>query len=219
MEFLKALFGDGALSWDQFVTAVNEKGFKVADLSTGNYVSTQKHNDALSAKDAMITDLNNQIAKRDGDIVNLQSQINADGDSRTKINNLNSQITQLQNDYATQKTEYEGRLKKQAYEFAVREFAGTQKFTSKAAQRDFTNEMIAKNLKFEDDKLSGTDDFVKTYREANPDAFVAEDPAPKPKDEPKPFFGQPTPPQPKTPEDNAFLSAFNFTGVRSHDTK
>ena len=38
MEFLKALFENGALTWEQFSEAVNAKGYKVADLSTGNYV-------------------------------------------------------------------------------------------------------------------------------------------------------------------------------------
>lgn len=216
MDFLKVLFENGALTWDQFVEQVNTKGFKIADLSTGNYVSKQKYDNELAAKDTTIKDLNGQIATRDGDISKLQEQINGEGDSRTKINNLNSQITQLKNDYAQQKTDYEGRLKKQAYEFAVREFAGTQKFTSKAAQRDFTNEMISKDLKFEDNKLMGTDDFVKMYKEANPDAFVEDK---TPEQQPKPFFGQPTPPQPNPSEDNAFISAFNFAGVRAHDNK
>lgn len=216
MDFLKVLFENGALTWDQFVEQVNTKGFKLADLSTGNYVSKQKYENEIASRDTTIKDLNGQITNRDSDIAKLQEQINGEGDSRTKINNLNSQITQLQNDYATQKTEYEGRLKKQAYEFAVREFAGTQKFTSKAAQRDFTNEMILKNLKFEDNKLMGTDDFVKMYKEANPDAFVEEK---TPEPEPKPFFGQPTPPQPQSPDDNSFLKAFNFAGVRPHDAK
>lgn len=216
MDFLKVLFENGALTWDQFVEQVNTKGFKIADLSTGNYVSKQKYENEIASRDTTIKDLNGQIATRDGDISKLQEQINGEGDSRTKINNLNSQITQLKNDYAQQKTDYEGRLKKQAYEFAVREFAGTQKFTSKAAQRDFTNEMISKDLKFENNKLMGTDDFVKMYKEANPDAFVEEK---APEEQPKPFFGQPTPPQPNPSDDNAFISAFNFAGVRAHDNK
>ena len=218
MDFLKVLFDNGPLSWDAFTAAVQEKGYKVADLSTGNYVSAQKYNDAITAKDNTIADLNGQITKRDGDIANLQNQINADGDSRTKINNLNNQITQLQTDYANQKNEYENKLKQQSYEFAVREFAGTQKFTSKAAQRDFTNEMISKKLKFENDKLEGVDDFVKSYKEVNPDAFLAEPEKPKePTVPPVPFFGAPTPPQPNPAPENAFVSAFNFMGVRAHD--
>ena len=215
MEFLKGLFENGPLTWDGFVAAVGEKGIKLADLSTGNYVSSQKYSDAIAAKDSTIADLNSQIGTRDADIANLQKQISGDGDSRTKINNLNAEITRLQTDYANQKADYEGRLQKQAYGFAVREFASTQKFTSKAAQRDFTNEMLSKNLKFENDKLEGTDEFVKAYREANPDAFVVETPPAPPENPPLPFFGQPTPPS-TPPEENAFTNAFNFAGVRAH---
>ena len=115
MDFLKVLFENGAITWDQFVSGVTAQGFKIADLSTGNYVSKQKYDNEIAAKDNTIKDLNGQITTRDNDITKLQEQINGEGDSRTKINNLNSQITQLQNDYATQKTEYEGRLKQQAY--------------------------------------------------------------------------------------------------------
>lgn len=42
MEFLKVLFENGAVTWDQFAKGVKDKGLKIADLSEGNYVSKQK---------------------------------------------------------------------------------------------------------------------------------------------------------------------------------
>jgi hypothetical protein len=74
--------------------------------------------------------------------------------------------------------------------------------------------MIKKELKMEGDKLLGAEDFVKTYSEANADAFVVEDN--KPTDPPSPSFVNP-PSNPTPPSDNAFLDVFNFTGVRPRE--
>lgn len=211
---LKKLFENGALTYEQFSSAVTAAGYKLADLSTGNYVSKKKYEDELQAKDATIQDLNNQISTRDTDITNLKNQLE-DGSktNETKIADLSNQIQKLQGDYANAKNEYETRLKKQSYEFAVREFANGKKFTSNAAKRDFTEQMIQKNLQMEGQKIIGADDFVTAYTESNPDAFVQDDPAPAPQGNPKPTFIQPTPPQPSG-NDNPFTNAFHFNGVR-----
>ena len=223
MEFLKKLFESGALTWEQFSAACNEKGYKLADLSTGNYVAKKKYEDELATKDGTINELNTQISTRDTDIANLKKQLE-DGstDSATKLAEVTAQLSKLQGDYETTKSEYEGKLSAQAYEFAVKEFASTKNFTSSAARRDFIKEMIASNLTMKDNKILGADDFVATYTKENADAFVTEEPDPNPAHpDPKPTFPtfvQPTPPQP-APEDNAFISAFNFVGVRPHDNK
>lgn len=211
MEFLKALFESGALTWEQFSAAVTDKGYKLVDLSSGNYVSKLKYDDDIQTRDTTISDLNTQIANRDTDIATLQSQL-TDGskDSETKISDLTSQIATLQSNYEAQKTDYESKLSAQQYEFAVRNFAGKQKFSSNAAKRDFIKEMISANLTMQDKTIMGADDFATKYRETNSDAFVADEPAP-PAQEPenKPTFIQPTPPTP--PEENPFN--FNFQGI------
>lgn len=215
MDFLKALFEQGALTWEQFEEAVNSKGYKVADLSTGNYVGKKKYEDEIGALNATIEELNGQIGKRDADIDDLQSKLtNGSKDSDTKISELTSQLTQLQNDYAQQKTDYEGKLATQNYEFAVREYANSpdNNFTSQAAKRDFINEMLSAELKMQDKKLMGADDFKKDYLTRNPDAFVVKQ-EPKPEPDPKPTFVKPTTPQ-TTPDENPFN--FNFAGVREH---
>lgn len=217
MEFLKALFESGALNWEEFSKAVTDKGYKLADLSTGNYVSKSKYDDDITSRDTTITDLNSQITTRDNDLADLKSKLETAGtDNKTKVAELTSQITKLQGDYDTVKNDYEAKLNQQAYEFAVKNFANEKKFTSNAAKRDFINEMIAKGLKMENNKILGAEDFVTMYSAENSDAFVVDtpDPTPNPKDEnPKPNFVNPTNPTP-APEDNAFLNAFNFAGVR-----
>lgn len=216
MDFLKELFESGELSFEAFKTAVEAKGYKLADLSTGNYVSKGKYEDDLKQKDATIKDLNGQISQRDSDLSDLQSRLETSGaDNKTKVTDLTSQLSSLQSKYETDKADYEAKLTKQAYEFAVRDFANGKKFTSNAAKRDFINEMIAENLKVKNNIIIGADDFVKAYTEENSDAFVVDAPAGEPEGAKPPKFIEPGSNTPK-PDANAFAGAFSFTGVREH---
>ena len=212
MDFLKELFGEEALTWEQFSEAVTSKGFKVADLSKGNYVSKKKFDDEIKTRDTTISELNSTISVRDNDIEDLKQKLETGGqDNETKVKDLLTQISTLQSQYESDKSELETKLSKQAYEFAVRDFANSQKFTSTAAKRDFEREMISADLKMKDNSIIGANDFVTSYKEKNADAFVTADPEPTP--EPKPTFIQPTPPTPQ-PSDNPFDALFNFNGVR-----
>ncbi len=212
MDFLKELFGEEALTWEQFSEAVTSKGFKVADLSKGNYVSKKKFDDEIKTRDTTISELNSTISVRDNDIEDLKQKLETGGqDNETKVKELLTQISTLQSQYESDKSELETKLSKQAYEFAVRDFANSQKFTSTAAKRDFEREMISAELTMKDNSIIGANDFVTSYKEKNADAFVTAEPEPTP--EPKPTFIQPTPPTP-TPSDNPFDALFNFNGVR-----
>ncbi len=68
MEFLKVLFENGAVTWDQFAKGVKDKGLKIADLSEGNYVSKQKYDNDVHTKDTQIETLNKNIKTRDDDL-------------------------------------------------------------------------------------------------------------------------------------------------------
>jgi TolA-binding protein len=214
---LKELFGTEALTYEAFSKALSEKGIKLADLSTGDYVSKSKFDDELKSKDATITELNSQITTRDTDISNMKTKLeNVDTDNKTKVADLTKQLGQLQATYDSAKSDYDAKLNKQSYEFAVKDFANSKKFTSNAAKRDFINEMLSENLNMKDGNILGAEDFVKSYSESNSDAFVIETP-PEPTSEPedKPQFVKPTVPTP-APTDDPFNGLFNFTGVRPH---
>lgn len=53
MEFLKGLFSIGPISYEEFESKVAERGFKVADLSQGKYVSKAKHQKVISERDVL----------------------------------------------------------------------------------------------------------------------------------------------------------------------
>ena len=213
MDFLKEIFGEETLTFDAFVSKVTEKGIKLADLSTGNYVDKKKYEDAVSTKDTSINELQKQLKERDTDLKNLQAQL-SDGtkSNETKISELTGQLTKLQDDYKTAKKDYEDKLSAQAYNFAVREYAGGRKFTSEAAKRDFINEMLSAKLSMKDNSIIGATDFENTYRSNNEDAFVVENNNDN-SDElnKKPLFVQPSSQVgPKNNEEDPFLKAFGF---------
>lgn len=200
---------NGTLTWEQFQTAMGTAKF--VDLSEGNYVSKRKYDDDITSKDSQISTLNSTIGERDKDLAGLKKQLTEAGTDAEKLTQLTGEFDTLKNKYDADTKSFKAQLKKQAYEFAVKDFANSKKFTSKAAKRDFIQSMIAKDLKYEDNKIIGADDFVTMYSAENADAFAIES-----NNEPqKPQFVAPTQGSEPTPqEQNAFLNAFHFTGVR-----
>ena len=182
---------NGTLTWEQFQAAMGESKF--VDLSEGKYVSRQKYEDELSQKDTRITELTDTIGKRDIDLASLQSTLKDAGDLDA-LKKASKDLADLQKKYDKETKDYQSQLSKQAYEFAVKEFASSKNFTSNAAKRDFIQSMLAKNLNLEDGKIIGAEDFVQMYSKDNEDAFKKEEP----KSEPKPQFTGST--EPKKPE-------------------
>ena len=182
---------NGTLTWEQFQAAMGESKF--VDLSEGKYVSRQKYEDELSQKDTRIIELTDTIGKRDIDLASLQSTLKDAGDLDA-LKKASKDLADLQKKYDKETKDYQSQLSKQAYEFAVKEFASSKNFTSNAAKRDFIQSMLAKNLNLEDGKIIGAEDFVQMYSKDNEDAFKKEEP----KSEPKPQFTGST--EPKKPE-------------------
>ena len=203
----------GTLTFEQLQQLAPDAKF--IDLSEGGYYSKAKHEDELAAKDKQIETLNATIKTRDTDLSSLKAKLEEAGTDAEKLTALTSEFDGLKNKYDSDIKSYKEQLKKQSYEFAVKEFANTQKFSSQAAKRDFVQSMIAKDLKMEKDTILGADDFLKVYQEADPKAFVVETPSETPPENqpPLPSFGQPTPPTPPQEQDE-FSKLFTFDGVR-----
>lgn len=211
MDFLKDLFENGAIDWDTFSKAVGEKGYKLADLSKGEYVSKNKYSDDLTTKITEINNLTTQLNTRDTDLKDLQTQLANSKNDADVVKELNKRLEKLQHTYEETKTKYENQIAAQQYEFAVKEFANTQKFSSNAAKRDFVHNMVEKHLNFEDGKLIGANDYLEEYKQQNADSFVVDTP------DTKPQFIDTTKQKQSTDKVNPFLEAMNFTGVRPHN--
>ena len=219
MDFLKELFDeaeDGKLTFDEFCGAVKESGIKLANLSDGGYVSKQKYEDELQAAKNEVATLNETLSSRDTDLSDLQAKLEAAGTDAEKLNTLSNDFNSLKGKYDAEVKSYKDQLKKQMYEFAVKEYANDLQFSSKAAKRDFINSMIAKDLKVEDGKIIGADDFKAVYSQNNEDAFMTEadfdDYEPEPS---KPQFLDSTQGQVDVNPDptGGFANAFHFTPI------
>ncbi len=227
MATIEEIFKDaenGTLTLDQFTDKAKKLNAKFADLSEGGYVSKGKHDDEVSSLNKQIETLNGTISTRDKDLADIKKKLDETGTADAeKLTSITNDLNSLQSKYDTEVKQYKEQLETQAYEFAVKEFAGGQKFSSSAAKRDFTNQMIQAKLKMKDGAILGATDFVELYSKENADAFLKEDP--KPADNPAPtpgapHFVAPTPggePAPGT--GNSFVDAFHFQTVRPIPTK
>jgi myosin heavy subunit len=214
---IKELFDkseNGSLDYSTFEKLMNENGAKFADLSEGKYVSKDKYENEVASKDSQITKLNDTIKEREKDLKNLNTQLKDAGTDSEKLAELQTQFGNLQTQYKTDTDNYKAQLSKQAYEFAVKEFASGKKFTSNAAKRDFISSMIAKELKMEGDKILGADDFVTSYSTENADAFITEKAPEQNTQTPPPTFSKTVNPNTQQPQmgDNPF--GFHFSQVR-----
>lgn len=186
---LKELFDkaeNGTLTWEQLKSAAGDAKF--VDLNEGEYVSKRKYESEVSTLNSRIDTLNETISSRDTDLAALQKTLTEAGDLDS-LKQASKNLSDLQKKYDKETKQYQEQLAKQAYEFAVKEFANSKKFTSNAAKRDFVNSMISKNLTMENNLIIGATDFVEAYSKDNADAFVAEEES---ADRQKPTFVAPT---------------------------
>lgn len=75
MEFLKALFSNGPLTFEQFEAAVREQKMNIVNLADGGYVSKSKYDDTVNGLKGQVTELQGQITSRDGDLTFLREQL------------------------------------------------------------------------------------------------------------------------------------------------
>ncbi len=185
-EFLKALFGtneDGtpkALTADQLEAAIAaKKDLKVVNLADGGFIAKEK----FDAKDTELKGVQQQLSD-----ANAQIQSYKDMD----IDGIKQSVKDWETKYNTDTAALQQRLADQENEFAVRTYLGGFDFANDLVRDQIFTKFMEKKFARENDKFLGADDFMKEMKEKYPTAFVAEDPAPAPEEEPNPQ--QPKPP-------------------------
>lgn len=180
MEFLKSLFGDDSLTYDQLASKITENKLKVVNIADGSYVSRAKFDDNVNALNQQVTDLQGQLSQRDTDITGLNDKLLAAKADTSKLAELQAALTGLQSKYDQDKKDWDAKTKKMQYEFLVREKANTLKFTSEAAKRDFISQANGKKFQVDGDTMLGYEDFVTKYKADNPGAMAEEKTEPQP---------------------------------------
>jgi hypothetical protein len=196
-EFLKSLgLEDEAI--DKII-AENGKDIEATKAKADKSQEIENLKSELLAKDKLIEESNVQIQKF--------KEMDVDG-IKAAAEEWKNKYTEFENQSKAEKEAYENKLKEQKYEFTLKEVTSGLKFPNELTQKAFLNELKAKNLPLEGDKLLGYDDYIKEVSEKNPGIFVTEEPK---KDEGLPQLvkdtsGAGTPPQSGM--------NFNFTALR-----
>lgn len=166
MEFLKAFFGDKAITYDELVQAINayncdeknkEKLIKMVNLTDGGYVSKDKYINLetdLSGKTTELTKANNLIEE-------LKKSAGKDEETQQKITAYETEITNLKKENAELKTE------------------NALKFALVAAGAVDVDYLVFKakekgEIKLGDDgKIKGEDDLISGLKTQHPTMFEA----------------------------------------------
>lgn len=108
MEFLKAIYGDKALTYEELIQAINahngdeankDKQIKIANLNSGEYVSKLKYEDISQ----QLTGKQSELDKANGLIAELQKATKADEGLQQKITTYETEKAQLQAELAETK--------------------------------------------------------------------------------------------------------------------
>lgn len=173
MDFLKDILGkelyaqvEGKVNAHNAGISEEAKRVKLADLSTGNYVSKEKYQSLKTERDgyqAQLETANGEIASyKNMDIEGIKQ---AAANWETKYNDDIGKLNQT--------------LLNQQMEFCAKEYMNQQGFQSELAKEAAVSKLLNQKLEFKDGVFAGADDFMKKLKEADPDSFVpAEDKQP-----------------------------------------
>lgn len=108
---------------------------------------------------------------RDSDLKKLQEKLKSSNSDSEVVEKLTKELDEMKEKYKKANEEHEKALSERAYEFSIRELANSLSFSSNAAKKSFVNEAISKKLSMDGDKILGFDDFVKEFKESDPNAL------------------------------------------------
>lgn len=150
---------------------------KILDENMQDIGKEKRKTDAAEAKlTTAKSDLdaaNGKLATANTELENLKK---ANGD----IAAVQQQLSELQAKYDKDTGDLKNQLADRDYSDAIsKAIAGKGlKFSSKAAEKAFTDALKEKKLEIKDGELTGLDDFIKSQKEADPDAFAPDKPSP-----------------------------------------
>ena len=164
------------------ITIPEDKKEEFDKLLLDNYKTIKEYNgiktkleNAETERDNFKSKYDTDIKQRDADIETLQTKLKDAGTDSDKLETLQNDLKTLQTTYDTAKSEYEKKLARQAYEFAVKEKVSELKFSSNSAKKAFIADALKEEMKIKDGELQGFDSFLESYKKSDADAFLKED--------------------------------------------
>lgn len=159
---LSKLFGEDALTYDQFKEKVDAEKIKLADLGEGGYVDVRKHNDKVT------------------ELKGIQEQLEAANDKIKEFTDLDIDgIKKAAADWETKYNTDTQALKDAAAErertYAAKDFLGKYQFSSDLAKRAALDDFLKQEFKQDGDSFLGADDYMEKMIKSNPGAFISEE--------------------------------------------
>lgn len=130
-------------------------------INDGTYIPKAKFDSLNETK----KDLENQLKETNDKMQEL---------SKVDTEDLKQQIVDLQKKYEEDTKALNSKYEAREYDIKLNDYTKDLKFSSNSAKKSFMSDLKAKELKFEEDKLVGFDDFVNSYKESDPTAFIEE---------------------------------------------
>lgn len=146
----------------------------VDKIMAENGADLEREKAKTTAAKADLADAQGKLAQRDKDLEELKR---SSGDAEA----VKKQLEELQTKYTTETEQYKTQLEARDYTDAIaRGISGKNlKFSSKSAREAFEARLRAQKLELKGGELTGLDDFIKAQKEADPDAFAPDQPAPR----------------------------------------
>lgn len=152
---------ENLLGTDLFNQVKEKLGDKTLLINENNYINKQKFDDLNDDKKA----LEKQLEEANKKIEELSKVDTAD---------LQKEIDDWKSKYETDTKSLNEKISKREYEYVIKDLVSDIKFSSESAKRTFIRDLSDKQLKLEDGKLLGFDDYKKEYEEKDPGAFLLE---------------------------------------------
>lgn len=124
---------------------------------------------------------NASLAEAKGQLSAIQRELESLKKAGSGSAAVQQQLEDLQKKYEADTAALQAQLADRDYASAIARTISEKglKFSSKGAEKAFTDGLKEKKLELKDGKLTGVDDYIKAQQEADPDAFAPDRPAPR----------------------------------------
>lgn len=151
---------------------------KILDENMQDIGKEKRKTDTAEAK---LDTANTALAEANGKLETAKADLETLKKAGGDIASVQKQLSDLQAKYDTDTGDLKNQLADRDYADAIARgiSAKNLKFSSKSAREAFEARLRAQKLELKDGELTGLDDFIKAQREADPEAFAPDNPAPR----------------------------------------
>lgn len=133
------------------------------------------YNASVKEKDEQISTLTTERDSYKMSLDETKEKLNNLSTNDEDLEKVKGELAELKTKYETDTKDLNEKLSKNKYDSKVKELTSDLKFSSESAKKTFIRDLEDKGLKLENDKILGFDDFVTSYKEQDPNAFVKEE--------------------------------------------